>query len=398
MNGPLGRKDKGQGATPMPNVLYIASGLGKPASIPFYEKFMELSRHFSGDIVFSIGKGVEHARLKEIGEFRLHAHKYVRDNMLARNLNSFFMTVFHALKIHFFERRYQVIVSTTPFISGLAALFISWVTGAKVIIEINGNFESAYKYDSKDGFGNRAAMNMKDRISRAFIAFVINRADAVKLVYAKQLDPLGITVNRGTKVFCFANFVPIRKFLEAEKTDGRYVLLLGYPWFLKGVDILIKAFRMVCREFPGLKLKVVGWCPSGREYFENLAEGNPDIELNDPVYYDEVIRLMAGCSLYVLASRTDSSPRVLREAMASEKPIIASDADGVPELIRDGYNGLIFRKEGVEDLANKMRMILSDSGLARELAKNGLAHVREHLSEERYAENYRDMLEEVMRG
>lgn len=377
-------------------ILYLLSGLGKPASIPFYEKYISLSKYFSGDIVFPIGKGIEHTRLKQIGNFNLHSHRYIRENILIRTFYSFFMTVLHALIIFFKERRYQIIVSTNPLSTGLVAILISKLTRSKVIIEINGNFESAYKYDSKYGFGNRLGMTFKDKISKHIISYVIKKADAVKLVYEKQLEPLELNINGSTKIFCFANFVPIRKFIESNKIDEGYILLLGYPWYLKGVDILIKAFNKISHEFPNIKLKIFGWCPSGREYFENLTEGNPNIELNDPVYYEDVIRLMTNCTLYVLASRTDSSPRVLREAMASKKPIVAADIDGVPDLIRDGFNGLLFRKEDVEDLADKMRKFLSDHVLAERLARNGLAYVQENLSEESYVGCYKNMVDTIL--
>lgn len=380
---------------PKANVLYL-SGLGWPRSAPFQEKLLFLSRHMSGDVIFSTSEKGAAPEIKEIGGFRLHPYRYVDDGTIKRNFTILWKSLSIALKIRFSGRKYQAVVSSTPFVTGLAAIIISLLTGAKAVVEINGNFESAYKYDSKDGFGGGLLMKLKHRISRSWIGFVVRRADAVKLVYSRQLEPLGIDAGELKRVCSFANFVPISSFIAAEKADKGYVLLLGYPWLLKGVDILIKAFRKISPEFPGLKLKVVGWCPSGREYFENLAEGNSNIELCDPVYYDEVITLMAECSLYVLASRTDSSPRVLREAMAAGKPIIASDIDGVPEIIKDGYNGLLFEKENVDDLAGKMRMVLSRPELAKQLTDNGMSFVREHLSEECYARNYGEMIKKIL--
>ena len=378
-------------------ILYL-SGLGRPASIPFQEKLLHLGSRLSGDMVFSVSKGSSRPDLKEIGGFGLHQYSYVREGAISRNAYIFLMSMWYALKIFYSGKRYQVIVSSTPFVTGLAAILLSRITGAKAIVEINGNFESAYKYDSKDGFGGRLLMRLKDRVSRSWISFVVRKADGVKLVYHRQLEPLGIPAGAVKKVFSFANFVPIGRFLQAEKSDGGYVLLLGYPWYLKGVDVLIKAFRKISPEFPRLRLKVVGWCPSGREFFEGLAGGDPRIELKDPVHYDDVIPLMCGCSLYVLASRTDSSPRVLREAMAAGKPIVASDIDGVPEIVRDGYNGLLFEKENVDDLAQKMRKVLSRPEFADELARNGVRFVHEHLSEECYAKRFAEMIEDVTRG
>jgi glycosyltransferase involved in cell wall biosynthesis len=262
-------------------ILYL-SGLGRPASIPFQEKLLHLSNDFSGDMIFAVSKGGKNSDLKEIGNFWLHQYDYIKESTIARNLYTFWMSLYCALKIFYSGRRYEVIVSSTPFVTGLAAILLSRLTKAKAVIEINGNFESAYKYDSKDGFGGRLLMRIKDKVSRSWISFVVRKADGVKLVYDRQLEPLGIHATDVKKVFSFANFVPIRRFMEAEKSDRGYVLLLGYPWYLKGVDILIKAFKKISTEFPDLRLKVVGWCPSGREYFEGLADGDSRIELNDP--------------------------------------------------------------------------------------------------------------------
>ena len=217
----------------------------------------------------------------------------------------------------------------------------------------------------------------------------------VKLVYAKQLSPLKIEEKK-VRIMSFPNIVPIKYFLEKEKKDGKYILLLGFPWYLKGVDILIKAFKEISKEFPDYRLKIVGWCPEGKEYFENLAKHNTQIDLCNPVYYEGVIKLMTECSLYILASRTDSSPRVLREAMASKKPIIAANIDGVPDLIKDGFNGLLFEKENVGDLADKIRLLLSDKFLAKRLAQNGYEYVQEHLSEKQYITQYNKMIDKVL--
>jgi glycosyltransferase involved in cell wall biosynthesis len=172
---------------------------------------------------------------------------------------------------------------------------------------------------------------------------------------------------------------------------------MGFPWHLKGVDVLIRAFNAVSPRFPDYSLRVVGYCPDKTEYLR-LRGDNNKISLCDPVPYAEAVRLMSECSLFVLASRTDSSPRVLREAMAARKPIVASNVDGIPELIRDGYNGLLFTPEDHDELAAKIARVLSDDDLAGRLADNGFAYVRANLSEERYLERFRAMVDDVCAG
>ena len=139
---------------------------------------------------------------------------------------------------------------------------------------------------------------------------------------------------------------------------------------MKGVDILIKAFNKISNEFSEYTLKVVGYCDD-KSYFEKISSNNKQIQLCNPVNYSEVIKLMEGCSLFILPSRTEAMGRVLLEAMASKKPIIASNVDGIPTYIKDGYNGLLFESENVDDLAEKMHTVMSDENYARQLADNG---------------------------
>jgi glycosyltransferase involved in cell wall biosynthesis len=290
------------------------------------------------------------------------------------------------------------IFSNDPLLTGLISLILGKLINAKVVIEVNGNFESAFKYGSTGKAELTFEEKIKDKLSKHIIRFTLKRADTVKLVSHRQLKPLmDVSDINKIKSFSFPNFVPIQYFMNESPPDKRYVLLVGFPWYLKGVDILIKAFNNITAEFPDLRLKVVGWCPSGRDFFENLTQGNPNIELCNPVPRMEVVKLMNECSLYVLASRTDASPRVLREAMASKKPIIAANIDGIPELVINNYNGILFEKENVDDLTQKMRMILYDKTFADKIAKNGFEYVQRKFSEKIYIKQYKEMIESIVK-
>ena len=90
--------------------------------------------------------------------------------------------------------------------------------------------------------------------------------------------------------------------------------------------------------------------------------------------------------------------RVLLEAMACRKPIIASNVGGIPEVIKNGYNGLLFKSENVDDLADKIRLVLSDKKVATMLRNNAHSYVKEKLSEECYANNYINMIKNTLDG
>ena len=373
-----------------PKLLFLNWSLVSPQEIFYREKMALFANYFTCTIIAPV-YCQSHLEIIEISGARFIPFLIYSGNSILRNIHTFFKIITVCLKE---IKDIDVIISPNPLITGLTTILISKLLKAKSVIEVNGDFQSAFRYGSKGKVNAGLLEVMKDKIAKVIIPFVLKKADMVKLVYSKQLDPLKIKQDSIKKVW-FPNFVPIKHFIQSPKNDNRYILLLGFPWYLKGVDILIKAFNKISREIPEYRLKVVGWCPEGREYFEYLAKDNEKIELCDPVYYNEVINLMVNSSVYVLASRTDSSPRVLREAMASKKPIIAANIDGVPELIEDGFNGLLFEKESVDDLSDKLLYIIKNPQLSKVLSENGFEVVQRKFSEQCYIEQYRSLIKEI---
>ena len=261
-----------------------------------------------------------------------------------------------------------------------------------MIIEVNGQFEAAFRFGGEQiGWKDR----LKERYVRLVLPFVLRRADGVRLLYREQLRaffaaPLDNAVS-------FADFVPIRRFREGSGSPSNYILFIGYPWYLKGVDLLIQAFNLLAEEFPHWSLRIVGYCPDKAPFVE-LARGNPRIVLSDPVKYEEVIELTAGCSIFVLPSRTEAMGRVLLEAMASRKPVVASNVDGIPTIVKHGETGLLFESGNVSDLAAKLKTIMADAGYGRQLADRGFDFVHAGFMEDHYLERFSSLVQQVSSG
>ena len=84
------------------------------------------------------------------------------------------------------------------------------------------------------------------------------------------------------------------------------------------------------------------------------------------------------CGIFVLPSRTEAMGRVLIEAMAAEKPRIGARVGGIPTLIADGKDGILFDPENVDDLAEKLRSLLLSDELRK---KYGAEAKRRYLNE-----------------
>lgn len=371
----------------MINILYITSGIYyDPTLIQEQEKYAMLSEKYGG-LIFTVAHEKAFRRFP-MGRFRVQGiflPELIRNIPLIRNavflVYVFSKSIFHQLG----KNPFDVIIACDPFKTGILAFVISKLTGTKYIIDVVGVPLKSFQYES----GNKGIGKViKNSIVKYIAPFVLNHANAIKLLYDKQLEYLNGFHDTG-KTFCFHEFVPIRYFKPGP--DKRYILFLGYPWFLKGVDILIKAFNRISGEFPDHLLKIVGHCPD-RKVFEDLAGGNTRIEFYKGIRYENGIELMESCSVFVLPSRTEAMGRVILEAMAAGKPIIASKVDGIPYYLKDGHTGLLFQSENDEDLADKLRIVLSDRKYSETLAKSAHEYAHRHYNEMQYLNNLNKLI------
>ena len=164
----------------------------------------------------------------------------------------------------------------------------------------------------------------------------------------------------------------------------------------KGVDILIKALPMVLRLIPNLVGYLVGPGPQEKE-LKNLVKR---LGLENSVKFlgfipdEEKFQYYKACRVVVVPSRWDFSPITIYEAMACGKPVIASNVTN-SEILEDGITGLLFESENVEDLADKIIVLLKDEKLREEIGKAAKEKVKQY-DWGKVAERYIGIYKEVI--
>jgi len=128
----------------------------------------------------------------------------------------------------------------------------------------------------------------------------------------------------------------------------------------KGQDLFLAAAGEVAEAFPRAYFVIVGEGPC-RPELERIAR---EVGISDRVIFDstqdEVPRMMAAFDLAVLPSRREGFGIVLLEAMASRKPVVATNVGGIPEIIEDGLTGMLVPPCDAPALARAMVRLLSD--------------------------------------
>ncbi|HJT23644.1 MAG TPA: glycosyltransferase family 4 protein [bacterium] len=140
-----------------------------------------------------------------------------------------------------------------------------------------------------------------------------------------------------------ASYVPVFR-------DEGYYLFTGRLSKEKGVFTLIRAFAEM-----GLPLKIAGTGPLEREC-RQLARGVPNIQMTGYKGGRDLAALYQGARACVVPSEWyENAPLSVIEPLAYAKPVIAARIGGIPELIQEGRNGLLFNAFDPADLKRKVR-------------------------------------------
>lgn len=166
--------------------------------------------------------------------------------------------------------------------------------------------------------------------------------------------------------------------IKRGREDSPIVLTVARLDEQKGHTYLLKA----ATEVPGALLVFAGDGPE-RASLENEAR---ELCLSDRVIFlgqrNDVRELLQGCDMFVLPSLYEGLPLSIMEAMASGKPVIASNIGGVKELIRDGETGCLVTPGDPHALARAINTLVSKPALSRKLAMAGKGLVEKEFSAE----------------
>jgi len=156
--------------------------------------------------------------------------------------------------------------------------------------------------------------------------------------------------------------------------------LVSKLWEGKGHLELIETFKIIKREIKHARLVIVG---EGYLY-DSLVRRVERLGLKDSVLFtgfqSDVSEIIATFDVAVLPSHFEGMGRVLLEAMAMEKPVVASRVGGIPDLVQHGINGLLVTPGDVEGLAEALMKALNDKGLAEKMGKAGRKMISEKFS------------------
>ena len=232
----------------------------------------------------------------------------------------------------------------------------------------------------------------------------LQRADAVVVVSDKLKENL--KVNYGVSDVSVISMGVNTKIFRPQNYEADYfgqgnkpiILFVGRLAEKKGVRYLIEAMVGI-----DAKLVIVGDGPLKESIKDHAFEKKIDVIFLGAKTHDELRKIYASSDIFVVPSITakdgdqEGLPTVIMEALASGLPVVASDSGGISMLIKDGYNGFLCKEKDVRALNEKIRAILSNSNLKRELVSNALESCKEY-DYKVIASKYMSVIESCLEG
>ncbi len=220
-------------------------------------------------------------------------------------------------------------------------------------------------------------------MARAFLRRYFNRLDGRIAVspaayrFASRYFP--------GKYEIIPNGVDLHRFsVQAEPlpqfADGKLnILYLSRIEPRKGLKYLLYAIPRIRASYPNTRFIIASDGPQRARYERFVRQqGWPDVVFTGFVRSDELPRYYASCDLFCAPSTgSESQGVVLLEAMASSKPIVASNIEGYCDVIHDGDDGLLVPPRDSEALAGAICRLLGDANMRASMGAKGREHAGE---------------------
>jgi glycosyltransferase involved in cell wall biosynthesis len=151
----------------------------------------------------------------------------------------------------------------------------------------------------------------------------------------------------------------------------------------KGQRYLIDAAHLVVQQVPDARFVILGEGELREHLEKQVHEHHLEKHVLLPGFRTDVLGCIKGFDLFVMSSITEGLGTSLLDAMACARPIVATRAGGIPEIVEDGVNGLLVPVRDHHALADAIVRALKDPAMRQRMGEAGLARVNERFTVER---------------
>lgn len=253
------------------------------------------------------------------------------------------------------------------------AVFLAWLRGAKTLL----NYHSGEARDHLQRFRSGKA--------------VLSRVDQIAVPSAYLVD---VFRDFGLNAIAVPNVVDLSQFRFRARDPLRphLVCTRGFHRYYS-IDVVVKAFAEVKKEFPAAQLDLVGGGPLETDVRSLVAELKlTGVNFTGVASRQEIGRFYDQADIFINASRLDNMPVSIIEAFGSGTPVVTTAPEGIRYMVEHERTGLLSPVGDPQALAGNVIRLLHDPVLAQILIKNAYAESKKYTWAEvrgQWAELYR---------
>jgi len=263
------------------------------------------------------------------------------------------------------KRKHIHIVRTHRYRSNLYGRFAAFLARVPVII---ASVHDNYRTDKR--LGRRIINRILSKITDKIVA--VSEDIKKDIVKYDKIDPSKILIiPNGIDTERFSldrNAAGLRKEFSLKDND----IILGFVGRIvhaKGLEYLIDALSHLGKEFKNMKLLIIG----EGYLLDGLHEKSKRENIHDRIIFTgrrrDIPDILSCFDIFVMPSIAEGLPNALLEAMAMGKPIVATTVGGIPEVIKNGFNGLLVPPGDPVTLAAAIKELLDDRQLAARMGQ-----------------------------
>jgi len=197
-------------------------------------------------------------------------------------------------------------------------------------------------------------------------------------------------LHNGVDIDSFNPDIEVEDIKKKYELEGKItVLFVGRLAKIKGVEYLLKALDLMVNEFGyNNMLFVLVGSPEFHAVDKSITieemlgfvrryRLEKNIIFTGSLPMEEVRMLYVAADIFVLPSLGEGDPLVVPEAMASGKPIIGTKVGGIPQKIRDKWNGFLIDPADERQLANKIKYLIDNPKERQRMGENSRKYAEE---------------------
>ena len=190
---------------------------------------------------------------------------------------------------------------------------------------------------------------------------------------------------RGTPVTVVHNGIPSERLrpVAERPVDASPVVICSVGRLasaVKGQPLLLEAVQALLRAGKSVRLLIVGSGPDEARLRERAGQLGVAEQVEWTGYLPDPMEAIERSDICVLASYNEGFPNVVVEYFAAGRPVVATAVGGVPEIVRQGENGLLVPPGSAGALSEALARLVDDSELRRRMGRNGRALVERELT------------------